>query len=91
MTHDTCTNAHIHTHVRMHTNTHTHTHTHTHTQSESEALQQSGARTQSVVQSLRQQLTEAEEKRREDSSLTDLQTQLGRLRSELSDKVGTAS
>ncbi len=60
-----------------------------HTQSELEALQQDSARTYSVVQSLRQQVTEAEGRRRDSShsSLTDLQTQTGRLRSELKDKV----
>jgi len=50
-------------------------------------VQQSSARTSSALQSLRQQLAEAEDgKQSSGSSLAELQTEIGRLRKELKDK-----
>lgn len=61
-------------------------------QSELERVQQSSARTSSTLQSLRQQLAEAEDgKQSSGSSLAELQTEIGRLRKELKDKVGLAN
>lgn len=55
-------------------------------------MQQSSARTSSTLQSLRQQLAEAEDgKQSSGSSLAELQTEIGRLRKELKDKVGLAN
>lgn len=57
-------------------------------QSELERMQQSSARSSTTLQSLRQQLTEAEERKQTSSSgLAELQTEIGRLRKELRDKV----
>ena len=56
-------------------------------QSELESLQQSGARTEATVQSLRQQLAEAEGRRHAPCSCTELRTDIGRLRTELKEKV----
>ena len=56
-------------------------------QSELESLQQSGARTEATMQSLRQQLAEAEGRRHTPCSCTELQTDIGRLRTELKEKV----
>ena len=57
-------------------------------QSELERMQQSSARSSTTLQSLRQQLAEAEERKQTSSSgLAELQTEIGRLRKELRDKV----
>ena len=57
-------------------------------QSELEKMQQSSARSSTTLQSLRQQLAEAEERKQTSSSgLAELQTEIGRLRKELKDKV----
>ena len=61
-------------------------------QTELERVQQSSARTSTMLQSLRQQLAEAEDRKQSSSSgLAELQTEIGRLRKELKDKVGLAS
>ena len=60
-------------------------------QSEVERMQQSSARSSTTLQSLRQQLAEAEERKQTSSSgLAELQTEIGRLRKELKDKVRLA-
>ena len=57
-------------------------------QSELERMQQSSARSSTTLQSLRQQLAEAEERKQTSTSgLAELQTEIGRLRKELKDKV----
>lgn len=57
-------------------------------QSEVERMQQSSARSSTTLQSLRQQLAEAEERKQtSNSGLAELQTEIGRLRKELKDKV----
>jgi len=57
-------------------------------QSELERMQQSSARSSTTLQSLRQQLAEAEERKQTyNSGLAELQTEIGRLRKELKDKV----
>lgn len=51
-------------------------------------MQQSSARSSTTLQSLRQQLAEAEERKQTSScGLAELQTEIGRLRKELKDKV----
>jgi len=57
-----------------------------------EGLQQSNARSSAALQSLRQQLTEAEGRGQSSSeSQAELHTEIGRLRSTLKEKVGIAS
>ena len=57
-----------------------------------EGLQQSNARSSAALQSLRQQLTEVEGRGQSSSEgQAELQTEIGRLRSALKEKVGIVS